>query len=85
MRLWAYTPPFEVFTRSSDIYHHTLAGQYIDMTGLAAGRYRLWATADPSGWFQETNDRNNITWVDLQLQGSSVRIAEYSPAIESVR
>jgi hypothetical protein len=30
-----------------DIYHHNLPGQYIDVTGLAAGRYRLWATADP--------------------------------------
>jgi hypothetical protein len=68
-----------------DIYHHNLAWQYVDVTGLAAGRYRLWATADPSGWFQETNDRNNVTWVDLQLQGNSVRIAEYGPAIESVK
>lgn len=65
-----------------DIYNHTLQYQYIDITGLAAGRYRLWATADASDWFRETNNNNNVTWVDLQLQGTTVRIIEYGPAIQ---
>lgn len=65
-----------------DIYNHTLQHQYIDITGLAAGRYRLWATADASDWFRETNNDNNVTWVDLQVQGTTVRIVEYGPAIE---
>jgi len=29
--------------------------------------YRLWSTADPGGWFRETDERNNLTWVDLHL------------------
>ena len=35
--------------------------------GLADGVYRLWADADPSDWFRETNETNNRTWVDLRL------------------
>ncbi|MEO5842915.1 MAG: hypothetical protein ABIQ73_11565 [Acidimicrobiales bacterium] len=57
--------------------------QFIDVTGLTAGRYRLLATADPNGLFQENNEANNLTWVDVQLRGkgpNSVKILEYGPA-----
>ena len=40
-------------------------------TGLPDGLYRLRATADPDRAFQETNKRNNTTWVDLRLRTSN--------------
>jgi hypothetical protein len=52
----------------SDPYSWALPDQRLDVTGLPDGVYRLWATADPGGWFRETNERNNSTWVDLDLR-----------------
>jgi hypothetical protein len=62
-----------------DVYHASLPDQYIDITGLNSGRYRLKATADPSNWFIEVNESNNFTWVDIQLKGSGLRIIGYGP------
>ena len=42
-----------------DKYAWFLPGQYIDITGLTSGNYRLRAIADPSDWFQEVNNANN--------------------------
>jgi Lysyl oxidase len=50
-----------------DRYGSKLPDQYIDITGLADGAYRLRATADASNWFKESNEKNNKTWVDLTL------------------
>ena len=50
-----------------DRYSSTLPDQYIDVTGLGDGKYRLRATADGSNRFKESNDKNNKTWVDLVL------------------
>lgn len=65
-----------------DTYYWNLAYQWVDITGLAAGRYRLTATADPENWFVEVSDTNNATWVDLQIRGkgSSVKVLGYGPA-----
>ena len=65
-----------------DTYYWNLAYQWVDITGLAAGRYRLWATADPENWFIEADDTNNFTWVDLQIRGkgSSVRVLGFGPS-----
>jgi hypothetical protein len=63
-----------------DTYPAPIAFQWIDITGLKAGRYRLRATADPANWFAETNNANNGTWVDLKLTGSGVRVVAYGPA-----
>jgi Lysyl oxidase len=63
-----------------DTYPAAIAYQWIDITGLKSGRYRLRATADPANWFAEINDGNNSTWVDLKLTGSSVRVGAYGPA-----
>jgi hypothetical protein len=63
-----------------DIYKYTLPDQYINVTGLASGRYRLWATADDNNWFLESDDTNNYTWVDIQLRSSSVKVVKYGPS-----
>jgi len=34
-----------------DLYRSSLPDQYIDITGLVSGSYRLTATADAANWF----------------------------------
>ena len=51
----------------ADPYQWTLPDQRLIVNGLADGIYRLWADADPGDWFRESNDDNNVTWVDLRL------------------
>ena len=64
-----------------DLYRYTLPDQFVDITGLGAGRYRLVVTADRQGWFSESNESNNSTWVDLQLKGNGPpRILGYGSA-----
>jgi hypothetical protein len=62
-----------------DIYYSNLAGQYIDVTDIKDGRYRLLATADAESWFAEKNDLNNRTWVDIQLKGRTIRVVGSAP------
>jgi hypothetical protein len=64
----------------ADPYPWTLPDQRLNVNGLAEGVYRLWATADPGGWFREADETNNLTWVDLRL---STRDA--IPAVAIVR
>ena len=63
-----------------DIYQARLVDQYIDITGLTSGRYKLQATADEANWFSETNNSNNFTWVDIQISGNSVSVIRYGPS-----
>jgi hypothetical protein len=64
-----------------DKYPYYLPDQYVDVTGLSAGRYRLLVTADALGWFAESNDANNVTWLDLQFKSrGQVRIVGYGPS-----
>jgi hypothetical protein len=62
-----------------DIYAQDLPDQYIDITGLTSGRYRLMGTADASNWFKETNEANNFSWIDIQLKSNKVSIVAYGP------
>jgi hypothetical protein len=64
-----------------DVYAWSLPDQYVDITGLTSGHYRLATTADAPNWFVESNNSNNPTWVDLQLEGSGrIRVIRYGPA-----
>jgi Lysyl oxidase len=63
-----------------DTYPASIALQWIDITGLKSGRYRLTATADPGRWFFETNEANNATWLDLKLTGSGITVLHQGPA-----
>lgn len=66
----------------SDQYRWSLPDQYIDITGLTPGRYRLNVVADAGNWFVEANETNNATWVDLQIKGQGTpRILGYGPAV----
>ena len=50
-----------------DRYGSSLPDQYIDVTDLNSGNYRLLATADAGNRFAESDETNNTTWVDLKL------------------
>jgi hypothetical protein len=63
-----------------DVYPRTLPDQYIDITGLTSGRYRLIGTADASDWFLESNNANNVAWINIQLKGNKARIVAYGPS-----
>ena len=67
-----------------DSYPAKLPGQEIDITGLVAGRYRLQVTSDGKHYFQESNESNNVSWVDIQLlskTGTDFKIIGRSPAL----
>lgn len=51
----------------SDPYTWLLPDQRIDVTDVPEGDYRLIATADPDGWFDESTEANNTAWVDLRI------------------
>jgi len=64
-----------------DTYPYTLPDQYVDITNLTPGRYRLSVVADANQLFVEQNESNNGTWVDLQIKATgSPRIIGYGPA-----
>jgi hypothetical protein len=68
-----------------DVYAWSLPDQYVDITGLTSGQYRLATTADAPNWFVESNNSNNPTWVDLQLRGDgSIRVIRYGPAVDEL-
>jgi len=52
----------------ADTYPSNIAFQYIDVTNLVSGNYRLTATADPADLFIDADRSNNTTWLDLHLQ-----------------
>jgi hypothetical protein len=51
-----------------DAYHYDLPDQWVDITGVPPGRYRLTTTADAENWFRETDESNNFTWTELQIK-----------------
>jgi Lysyl oxidase len=60
----------------SDKYPANFAYQWIDVTGLNPGRYRVCVTVDKFGWFRETNDANNEAYADISFYatGSTINI-----------
>jgi hypothetical protein len=50
-----------------DTYPKELPGQEIDVTGLAAGDYRLQVTADEDKKYFESTRDNNHAWTDFRL------------------
>lgn len=59
-----------------DKYPWNFAWQWIDITGVKAGDYRVCVTADPQDWFAEIEQLNNTTWTDIRIgsTGSTVRV-----------
>lgn len=51
----------------ADIYPATYYEQYIELSGLAAGCYKLWQIADPENSLVEVSEENNASFVRVQL------------------
>jgi hypothetical protein len=58
-----------------DKYGVKSIGQYIDITGLSDGSYRLTAAADEQDWLYESNEVNNATWVDLSISNNGTQVS----------
>lgn len=63
-----------------DLYSWRLPDQYVEITDLPDGRYRLTGVADKARWFRESNPTNNTTWTDLRISGGSVTVLQQGPA-----
>jgi len=78
------TVPMGISVRWGDIYRSTIALQWIDITGLPSGDYRIMLSADPPfqtlGRFLESDESNNRGWATIRLTRSSVTLLTSSPS-----
>ena len=64
-----------------DVYPWDLAYQWIDITGLPNGDYRMRGLADPKGLFIESNTTNNGTWTTIRISATNtVTVLEQGPS-----
>ena len=54
-----------------DQYRSDLPGQFIDISGLAPGDYRLVAAVDPDGLLQEIDTTNNVSYTEFSLEADA--------------
>lgn len=51
----------------TDVYEPEVANQWVDVTGLPAGRYRLSIAVDPDNFVRESDETNNVVTWDITL------------------
>lgn len=61
-----------------DIYASGVALQWIDITGVANGKYVLTVTADPNGYFEESDTTNNSASATIRITSTNVAVLSYS-------
>jgi len=65
-----------------DIYRWNIAFQWIDITGVPNGKYKVRVVVDPplasGGLFRESNESNNRSWTKIHIGTSSVTILDQS-------
>jgi len=65
-----------------DIYRWSIAFQWIDITDVPDGRYKVRVVVDPpfatGGFFRESDDSNNRSWTKIRIQGSNVTVLDQS-------
>ena len=54
-----------------DKYPWHMIEQSIPIKGVPNGTYRIREIADPFNWFEESNETNNETWVDVAIDNST--------------
>jgi hypothetical protein len=64
-----------------DDYPPFFAHQWMDITGIASGDYRICATVDPLKEFVESNETNNARRTDVHINMSTKRVSVLSSAI----
>lgn len=66
-----------------DKYPWHMVEQSIDITNVPDGTYRIREIADPFDWFLESDESNNETWVDVEIQNRSgiptVKVVDRAP------
>ena len=62
-----------------DQYSASTNFQWIDITGLPNGRYRLTATADPGHLVKEASYTNNAAWAKIRITDTSITVLRYGP------
>ena len=60
-----------------DEYSYDLPDQYIDVTDVPDGRYRVQVVADQANWFTEASDDNNAAWTDIEIKGTQVEHIDF--------
>jgi hypothetical protein len=60
-----------------DLYPWNFVWQWIDITGLSPGDYRVCVTADLGDRYQETIETNNNVWQDITLTSSGFRLGAH--------
>jgi Lysyl oxidase len=61
-----------------DLYRAGIMFQWIDITGVANGKYVLTVTADPHGYLQESDNTNNTASATIRITSTSVNVLSYS-------
>lgn len=64
----------------TDKYAYLLPYQWIDITGLRSGTYRLTVEVDAMDQFKERREANNHTWSIIELRGERVKELKEGPA-----
>ena len=64
-----------------DDYPPDYAHQWMDITGLAPGVYRICTTIDPLDEFVEKNERNNQRWTDVRINIGTGTVTPLATAI----
>ncbi|MEY2566661.1 MAG: hypothetical protein QOE35_1190 [Actinomycetota bacterium] len=63
-----------------DVYPSYLMYQWVDVTGLKRGNYRLEALADAGHLFVESSTANNSTWINVKIgRGTKVTVTATGP------
>ncbi len=57
--------------------------QWIDVTGIPKGKYRICATVDPLGQFLESNETNNQRWTDVRIDTSTMTVTILDTSAEA--
>jgi hypothetical protein len=64
----------------ADRYGYRLNFQWVDITGLTPGRYKLIGTVDAQNHYLESDETNNTTWTILQLNGNNtIKVIQQGP------
>jgi hypothetical protein len=67
-----------------DKYPWHMIEQSIGIANVPDGTYRILEIADPFDWFEESDETNNQTWVDVAIDNSSgipsVRVVDRAPS-----
>ena len=68
-----------------DRYPWDFARQYVDISDLRDGPYRLCVRIDPQAEYAETNERNNVTWQDFRVADGVVTLGAWGAWVAGCR